>query len=103
MKKAVKYAARTATGMLPAALFVRLGLPALGALVFLAVLVLGVICWIISNGDRSDRVTRIILARQGDARCLASGSSASSASASQGQQSPRRRSAVRSGLDTNGQ
>jgi hypothetical protein len=30
-------------------------MPALAVLVFLAVLVLGVICWIINSGDRSDR------------------------------------------------
>jgi hypothetical protein len=65
-----------AAGLLPAALLARLGVPALAALVFLAVLVLGVACWIIDSGDRSDRVTRMILARRGDARCLAPGPSA---------------------------
>jgi hypothetical protein len=36
-------------------LLARLGMLALAVLVFLAVLVLGVICWIINSGDRSDR------------------------------------------------
>ena len=83
MRNAVKQTARTAAGMLPAALFIRLGLPALGALVFLAVLVLGIICWIVGNADRSDRVTRMILAKRGDASCLASGSSAPATPTSQ--------------------
>ena len=56
--------------MLPAALLARLGVPALAALVFLAILVLGVICWIISDPERSERVNRMLLAKRGDARCL---------------------------------
>ncbi len=70
MRTALKHAGRAAAGMVPATILVRLGVPALAALVFLAVLVLGVTCWIISSGDRSDRVTRMIFARQGDVRCL---------------------------------
>jgi len=34
---------------------IRIGTPALAAVVVLAVLGLGVICWIINNPDRSDR------------------------------------------------
>jgi hypothetical protein len=60
-----------AAGVLPAAVLARLGLPALAALVLLGVLVLAVICWIIGNGDRSDRVTRMMLATKGKASCLA--------------------------------
>jgi hypothetical protein len=37
----------------------------------LGVLVLVVICWIISNGDRSDRVAQLMLALQGRTSCLA--------------------------------
>ena len=44
-----------AAGMLPAAVLARFGMPALAALVFLAV---AVACWVISNGDRSDQ-TRV--------------------------------------------
>lgn len=46
MKSIVKYAGQVVAGMLPAALLVPLGRPALAAAFFLAVLVLGVICWI---------------------------------------------------------
>jgi len=44
VKNTLKHAGRTASGMLSAALLARLGMPALAALVFLAVLVLGVRC-----------------------------------------------------------
>jgi len=47
-----------------------------------AAAVLGVTCWVINNGDRSDRVTRMILARHGDTRCLATGSPATSSPSS---------------------
>jgi hypothetical protein len=70
MKNARQRASRGVAGMLPVALAGRLGGPALGALVFLAVLVLAVICWIIASGERCDRVNRMMLARRGDARCL---------------------------------
>ncbi|MFY9932486.1 MAG: hypothetical protein WAK82_31255, partial [Streptosporangiaceae bacterium] len=49
-----------------------LGLPALAVLVFLAVLVTGVACWVIGSTDRTERVSRMLLAWRGDARCLAS-------------------------------
>jgi hypothetical protein len=87
VKNALKHVGRAMAGVLPAALFVRLGLPVIVALVFLAVLVLGATCWVINNGDRSDRVTRMILARHGDTRCLATGSPATSSPSSR----PRRR------------
>jgi hypothetical protein len=67
---ALKHAGRVLAGILPAAVLARLGVPALAAAVSLAVLILGVTCWVINNGDRSDRVTRMIYARHGDARCL---------------------------------
>ena len=68
--------------MLPAVALVRLGIPALAAVVFLVVLVLAVICWVISSADRTDRVNRMMLARQGNARCLTPTSSAPSVPAS---------------------
>ena len=58
---------RAAAGALPAALLAGLGLPALGALVFLAVAVLAVICWVIASGERTDRVSQMMLARRGQA------------------------------------
>lgn len=71
LKTTLKHTARTAAGLLPAALLIKLGMPALGALFLLAVLTLGLIRWIISDKDRSDRVARMILAWHGNARCLA--------------------------------
>jgi hypothetical protein len=73
MKNVLKHASRAIAGMLPAALLVQLGVPVLAALVFLAVIVLGVACWIISDPERSDRVNRMLLARRGNARCLQRG------------------------------
>jgi hypothetical protein len=95
MKSGLKHAGRAAAGMLPAALVVRLGMPALAALVLLAVLVIGVICWIINSDDRTGRVNRMMLARHGDARCLETDRSAPSSPASR----PRRPS-IRSGRET---
>jgi len=46
--------------------FSRIGTPTLAAVVVLAVLGLGVICWIINSPDRCDRVNRMLLARRGD-------------------------------------
>jgi hypothetical protein len=55
----------TPAGVLSAGLLARLGPPALAAVVVLGILLLVVICWIISNGDRSDRMARMMLALQG--------------------------------------
>ncbi len=67
---AVRRAGRVVAGLLPAAALVRLGAPALVSAVILAVLALVAACWVIASGDRSDRVTRMIYARHGDARSL---------------------------------
>ena len=69
--KVLKIVLKHAGGPVVAALLAGLGLPVLAALVLLAVLVLAAACWVISSADRSDRVTRMILARRGDASCLA--------------------------------
>jgi hypothetical protein len=53
-------------------------MPALGALVFLAIAVLAVICWVIASGDRTDRVSQMMLARRGEASFLAPGTAAPS-------------------------
>jgi hypothetical protein len=45
----LRRAGKVAAGIAPAALMVRLGLPALGALVFLAVLAAGVTCWLLGS------------------------------------------------------
>jgi hypothetical protein len=79
---AVRWAGRVTAGLLPAAALARLGVPALAAAVFLAVLALGAACWVIASGARSDRVTRMIYARHGNARSLPPGSPAAPARAS---------------------
>ena len=76
MNAVLKHAGKAAAGVLPAVLLSGLGLPALGALVFLAVLVLVVTCWVIGSGDRTERVSRILLAGRGDASCLPPGHAA---------------------------
>jgi hypothetical protein len=77
---AVRRAGRVTAELLPAAALTRLGVPALAAAVFLAVLTLGAACWVIASGDRSDRITRMIDARHG--RSLPRGSPAAPARAS---------------------
>src|SRR5690348_3137168 len=56
--------------------FSRIVTPALATVVVLAVLGLGVICWVINSPERSDRVNRMMFARRGDGRCLEPGTSA---------------------------
>ena len=68
---ALKDAGKIAAGAVPAALLARLGLPALGGVLFLAVLVLAVACWVIGSGDRAERVSRMLLAWRGNADCIA--------------------------------
>lgn len=48
----------------------RMGMPALGALLILAALAVGVTCWVIMSQERTERVSRLLLASRGDARCL---------------------------------
>jgi hypothetical protein len=67
VKNTLRRVGRTAAKVLPAAALTKLGIPALAGLIFIAVLILGVSCWIIGNEERSDRVIRMILARQGRA------------------------------------
>jgi hypothetical protein len=97
VKGALMHARRAAAGMLSAGLLAGLGRPAIVGLVFVAVLVLGVVCWVIGSGVRSERVTRMILARRGDAGCLAPGQAASSAAARGGRRSARRAQAAHGG------
>jgi hypothetical protein len=61
---------RAAAGMTLAALVARVGLPALGALVFLAVLAAGVGCWVVGDDARAVRVSRVLLAWRGNPGCL---------------------------------
>jgi hypothetical protein len=63
-------AGRAAAPVSVLALLAGLGMPAVAAAAGLAVLVVVAVCWVLASRERSDRVTRIILARHGDARCL---------------------------------
>jgi hypothetical protein len=76
VKGALKGAGATAAAMLPPALLAQLGMPAFAAAVFLVVAALAVVCWIIGSDARTGRVARMLLARHGDARCLAPAPSA---------------------------
>ena len=63
---------KVAAGALPTVLLAGLGLPAGDGLVFLAVLVLGVACWVIGSEARTARVSRVLLAWRGNPGCLPS-------------------------------
>jgi hypothetical protein len=61
---------KAAAPIIPAALLAGLGLPALGALIFLAILVIMTACWVIDDADRTEQVCRILLAGRGNTNCL---------------------------------
>lgn len=67
---ALRRAGKIAAGVVPAALAARLGLPALGAAVFLAVLVIGTAWWVFRSDARTERVSRVLLAWRGNPGCL---------------------------------
>lgn len=46
-------------------LLVRLGLPALGALLLIVIITVGMLCWIISSHDRSGNAAQLIAAIRG--------------------------------------
>jgi hypothetical protein len=52
------------------AVLAAVGFPAVATAAGVAVLVLAAACWVLSSKDRTDRVSRIILARRGDVQCL---------------------------------
>jgi hypothetical protein len=60
-----RYAAKTAAALLPATAVAGLGMPAIAALVLLAVLVLALACWVIGSQDRTNRASQILLALRG--------------------------------------
>jgi hypothetical protein len=62
---ALRQAGKVVTTVVPVSQLARLGLPALIVLGFLTLVVLAIWCWIIGNADRSDRLTRLILAARG--------------------------------------
>jgi len=76
----LRRAGRVTAGVAPALLVAGLGLPALGALVFLAVLATGMACWVFGSDARTNRVSRVLLAWRGDPGCLGGASTAAPAS-----------------------
>jgi hypothetical protein len=70
---------KVAAGAAPAILVAKMGLPALGGLVLLAVIVLGMACWVLRSDDRTGRVSRVLLAWRGNASCLTPGDTVTSA------------------------
>lgn len=95
MRNLLRNLSRAAGVVAAAGAAVRIGVPMLAGVMFLALLVLGIACWVISSGDRSDRVTRMIYARRGDVRCLEpvhSGSVVPTVRRERGRQRRRRRS-----------
>ena len=64
MSHAIGNAAWAAAAMIALA---RLGMPAAGAALLIAAIGAGVLCWIISSGDRADRAERLIGAARGHA------------------------------------
>ncbi len=66
----LRRAGRVAAGVVPAAMAARLGLPALGTLVLLAVLGVWAACWVFRSDARAERVSRVLLAWRGNADCL---------------------------------
>jgi hypothetical protein len=61
----LKHTSKMAAVALSAALVARLGWPALSVMAFLVVLAAGLACWVISDDDRSKRVTRMLAAWRG--------------------------------------
>jgi hypothetical protein len=66
----LRHAARASAPASALAVLAGLGWPAAAAFAGLAVLALAAACWVIGSRERSDRVSRILLARRGDARGL---------------------------------
>jgi hypothetical protein len=72
MMAVIRWTGKVAAGAVPVALVAGLGLPALGVLVFVATLAVGVSCWVVRSDARTDRVSRVLLAWRGNAGCLPS-------------------------------
>lgn len=70
VKSTLRRAAHVIAGAIPAAVLARLGMPALGAVLFLVVAGIAVGCWVIGSRDRTERVSRLLLACRGNVACL---------------------------------
>jgi hypothetical protein len=73
----LRHGRQAAAAVLPVALIADLGIPALGTLVFLAALAAGMACWVIASPERTERVSRLLLASRGDTKCLPAKAAAS--------------------------
>ena len=62
---ALRHIGKVFAGAVPAVALARLGLPALAALVFLAVLTAGVTCWLLGSDARTARVSQVLRAWKG--------------------------------------
>jgi hypothetical protein len=62
----LRHVGKVAAGIIPAAALARLGLPALGTLIFLAVLGAGVTCWLLGSDARTARISQVLLAWRGN-------------------------------------
>ena len=76
MMTALSRAGNAVAKVVSVALVTRLGPASLVVLAFLAVLLASVACWVVHNEDRTDRVSRVLLAWRGNARCLTKRSTA---------------------------
>ncbi len=77
LRAAGKFLAGAGTGAASAVVMAGLSMPGSGFLVFfLAIVLLGVACWVIRSDARADRVSRILLAWRGNAGCLGRGAAA---------------------------
>jgi hypothetical protein len=72
VRTALLHMSRAAASVLSAALVGRFGIAVLAALAFLAIMGMGMVCWIVSSTDRSINLSRILYARRGDRRALTS-------------------------------
>jgi hypothetical protein len=71
MSSALRRAARVLTPITAAGVTAALGYPAIATAAGLIVFTLTAACWIINSNERTERLTRIILAHQGNPACLA--------------------------------
>jgi len=61
-----RHVGKVVAGAFPAVVLARLGLSALGTVVFLAVLVAGVTCWLLGSDARAARASQVLLAWKGN-------------------------------------
>ena len=70
MTTALKRAAQTLVPLAAAGITWTIGYPAIAVAAICFILALAAACWVINSNERSERLARIILARQGNPKCL---------------------------------